>query len=59
MQKNSVLEALKKASEVCKIKKTEIWVCENQEFLFSYVVWCTKYKSIDSTRNAGNGKLLL
>ena len=32
MQKNSVLEALKKASEVCKIKKTEIWVCENQDF---------------------------
>ena len=31
-QKNSVLEALKKASEVCKIKKTEIWVCENQDF---------------------------
>ena len=26
MHKNSVLEALKKASEVCKIKKTEIWV---------------------------------
>ena len=32
MQKNSVLEALKKASEVCKIKKIEIWVCENQDF---------------------------
>ena len=32
MQKISVLDALKKASEVCKIKKTEIWVCENQDF---------------------------
>lgn len=43
MQKNSVLEALKKASEVCKIKKTEIWVCENQDF-YSPMLFATVYK---------------